>query len=156
MNPELTNGEWTSEDNLRLLRAYKAHGPAWKQICAGFGQRGARAVKNQFFSVLRNYIQKLFKSGCPGFRAKEIHRIKPKVLANFLDYVFENSDSPVRKMDQPRSSVFDLIERMQAIEATDKPGELLLDSLNLNFQKGLQDLRNGKWANQPNVPVSQT
>lgn len=138
------NPDWTPEECMALLRAYKAQGPAWKNISAGFGNRGTRAIKNQFFSVLRNYIQKLFKSACPSFKANEIHRIKPKVLANFLEYVFETADFSTPKMDQPRCSVFDLIERMQANESADRPSDNLLDSMHLNFEKGLLDLRNGK------------
>lgn len=138
------NPNWTPEECMRLLRSYKAQGPAWKNISLSFSNRGTRAIKNQFFSVLRNYIQKLFRAGCTSFKANEIHRIKPRVLANFLEYVFENSDCSIPKMDQPRCSVFDLIERLQANEWSERPNESLLQTMNLNFEKGLMDLRNGK------------
>lgn len=140
LDPQLTSVDWTPSECMRLLHTYRTVGPSWKQISQHFGNRGARGVKNQFFSMLRSYIQRLFKSGCPGFAPNEVHRVKPKVLANFLDYVFDTRDS-VHKIDQPRCSVFDLIEQMNTQEESSKSGETLHLNRNLNYEKGLADLR---------------
>jgi hypothetical protein len=82
--------------------------------------------------------------------------LKPKVLANFLEYVFESLDPTSFSSRAPSPSLFDLILHINQLEASGNSGDDFLDDLNLDLKKALIDLRNCKFGNQQDLSHQQT
>ena len=58
LDPNLTKGQWTSEEDLLIMIFYKKYGGSWKRIIPIFEKRTENSIKNRFFSQLRKIATK--------------------------------------------------------------------------------------------------
>ena len=62
LDPTLTKGQWTSEEDLLIMIFYKKYGGSWKKIIPIFERRTENSIKNRFFSQLRKFVCKYQQS----------------------------------------------------------------------------------------------
>ena len=86
--PDVNKGKWNPKDMECLFEAYQHYGNRWRKIAENFEGRTDNCVKNQFFSLIRKALRTAVKLrgnkqelSC----TRIINKIKPKILADFLN-----------------------------------------------------------------------
>ena len=104
LNNNIKKGDWTSEDDLLILKFYKKY-QSWKKIIPIFENRTENSIKNRFFSQLRKIAIKKKMYG----KTDEVAKIKLETLIQFLDeaievaeneYFYENKGQTKEKLEQ--------------------------------------------------------
>ena len=104
LNTNIKKGDWTSEDDLLILKFYKKY-QSWKKIIPIFENRTENSIKNRFFSQLRKIAIKKKMYG----KTDEVAKIKLETLIQFLDeaievaeneYFYENKGQTKEKLEQ--------------------------------------------------------
>ena len=104
LNDVIKKGDWTSEDDLLILRFYKEY-HSWKKIIPIFENRTENSIKNRFFSQLRKIAIKKKTFG----KTDEVAKMKLETLNQFLDeaievaeneYFYENKNRTREKLEQ--------------------------------------------------------
>ena len=62
LDPNLTKGQWTSEEDLLIMIFYKKYDGSWKRIIPIFEKRTENSIKNRFFSQLRKLATKYIQT----------------------------------------------------------------------------------------------
>ena len=70
LDPQLTKGQWTSEEDLLIMVFYKKYGGSWKRIIPIFEKRTENSIKNRFFSQLRKIASKYHTTGKKEYSTK--------------------------------------------------------------------------------------
>jgi len=70
LDPQLTKGQWTSEEDLLIMVFYKKYGGSWKKIIPIFEKRTENSIKNRFFSQLRKIASKYHQTGKKEYSTK--------------------------------------------------------------------------------------
>ena len=60
LNPTINRGEWSTEEDVIIMRAFLEHGKKWSLIAKSIGNRTENAVKNRWLSLIKK-----LKSGNP-------------------------------------------------------------------------------------------
>jgi len=104
LNNNIKKGDWTSEDDLLILKFYKKY-QSWKKIIPIFENRTENSIKNRFFSQLRKIAIKKKMYG----KTDEVAKIKLETLIQFLDeaievaeneYFYENKGQTKEKLEK--------------------------------------------------------
>lgn len=61
LNPDLSKKKWTDVEAKKLFNLHKIHGSTWKTISQDFTGRTDNFLKNQFFSLIRRSLRRLFR-----------------------------------------------------------------------------------------------
>ena len=70
LDPQLTKGQWTPEEDLLIMIFYKKYGGSWKRIIPIFQKRTENSIKNRFFSQLRKIASKSQQAGKKEYSTK--------------------------------------------------------------------------------------
>ena len=70
LDPNLTKGQWTAEEDLLIMIFYKKYGGSWKRIIPIFEKRTENSIKNRFFSQLRKIASKSQQNGKKEYSTK--------------------------------------------------------------------------------------
>ena len=70
LDPQLTKGQWTAEEDLLIMVFYKKYGGSWKRIIPIFEKRTENSIKNRFFSQLRKIASKYRQTGKKEYSTK--------------------------------------------------------------------------------------
>ena len=70
LDPQLTKGQWTAEEDLLIMVFYKKYGGSWKRIIPIFEKRTENSIKNRFFSQLRKIASKYRTTGKKEYSTK--------------------------------------------------------------------------------------
>ena len=57
LDPNINKGEWTYEEDLKLLSMFKEFGRKWSTISKGISGRTENAVKNRWNTLIKSYQQ---------------------------------------------------------------------------------------------------
>ena len=88
LDENIKKGNWTSEDDLLILKFYKKF-ESWKEIIPIFENRTINSIKNRFFSILRKIA---FKKGIYG-NTDMVSKIGLDKLKQFLDEAVEEAEN---------------------------------------------------------------
>ena len=70
LDPQLTKGQWTPEEDLLIMIFYKKYDGSWKRIIPIFERRTENSIKNRFFSQLRKIASKYNQTGKKEYSTK--------------------------------------------------------------------------------------
>ncbi len=70
LDPQLTKGQWTAEEDLLIMVFYKKYDGSWKRIIPIFEKRTENSIKNRFFSQLRKIASKYHQTGKKEYSTK--------------------------------------------------------------------------------------
>ncbi|OMJ75733.1 hypothetical protein SteCoe_25071 [Stentor coeruleus] len=62
LDPTITGGKWTDEEDMMLFEKYRTYGASWCKIAKCFSGRSGNSIKNRFYSIVRKNLRKLNKS----------------------------------------------------------------------------------------------
>ena len=74
LDPQLTKGQWTAEEDLLIMVFYKKYGGSWKRIIPIFEKRTENSIKNRFFSQLRKIASKYHTNGKKEYSNKKFNK----------------------------------------------------------------------------------
>lgn len=100
LSPAVNKNKWSNKDMENLFEAYQYHGNRWRKIAERFDGRTDNCVKNQFFSLIRKALRtavKLIGKKSDLSCTRIINKIKPKILADFLNQEIVVSNTNSRK-----------------------------------------------------------
>ena len=89
LQPHLLNGEWTQEDEKKLIEKYNEIGPKWAKIAEFFETRSDVNVKNHFAAMKRRGQLNQTIETKPVFISSQITNTAPE---EFLSYGFASED----------------------------------------------------------------
>ena len=111
-----------------------------------FPKRGMRFVKNQFLSIIRSFLAKLFRPLKNQIKSKELNKLRPKVIANFLGYKLKASSDDHIKINHEAFSILEILENSIGEKESSKNIDLFVQ--NINLENALRDLRYMKYINK--------
>lgn len=139
----ISSEDWTFDESKKLMVAYHKHGTCWKKIMANFPKRCVRFVKNQFLTIVRGFLIKFFRPLKSEIKAKEINKMRPKVLANYLHHRLKlSSFSP--NSNESTILVYDLLDKTLQEDQSFEKTESVTQEHHTNLEAALKDLRNMK------------
>jgi hypothetical protein len=127
LNPDINNGEWTHDQEIKLLQLYVQYGSKWTAFREYVDYKSAKNIKNKFFDIISEEMElkmgggaelgKLYpKSRCITMETEEIQAHIPDLLQQKM----------IRKERQDAEEIF-----KQKIETPDV-GNLVIDCLFAN------------------------
>ena len=87
LNPNLTKGNWTLEEDLLIMVFYQKYNGRWKNIIPIFEKRSENSIKNRFYSELRKISSKYENN----LTKEPKKKLKLNIILKYLEQGIENA-----------------------------------------------------------------
>ncbi len=123
LDPKITKGQWTPEEDLLIMIFYKKYGGSWKRIIPIFQKRTENSIKNRFFSQLRKIASKSQQG-----KKEYVTKFGLDTLKKYLSHATElakNKFFEEKKMKE--SELEDYINKIDNLVKNRKKGKKYID-----------------------------
>ena len=114
LDPNLTKGQWKSEEDLLIMIFYEKYGGSWKKIIPIFPSRTENSIKNRFFSQLRKLASKVQQKGKKEYSSKFGLELLKKFLPQATELAkqkyFEETKTNDKELEQYVNKIDNLVK----------------------------------------------
>ena len=150
LDPNLTKGQWTTEEDLLIMIFYEKYGGSWKRIIPVFPSRTENSIKNRFFSQLRKLASKNQQTGRKEYSTKfgldTLKKFLPQATEMAKEQYFAEKKTNEKELEQYINEIDKLVKnRKKGIKFIDfdllknkKKGNNIID-VNENNEENIYD-----------------
>ena len=117
LDPNLTKGNWTLEEDLLIMIFYKKYNGSWKNIIPIFENRSENSIKNRFYSELRKIASQYEINSNRDSKQK----LKLNIILKYLDEgikeaknnFLKKSNMNEKKLNEYINKIDELIKHLQ-------------------------------------------
>ena len=134
LNPNLTKGNWTLEEDLLIMIFYQKYNGRWKNIIPIFEKRSENSIKNRFYSELRKisskYENNLYK--------EPKKKLKLNIILKYLEQGIENAKKKyLEKSNISEDKLNEYIDKIDESVKNLKKKDKYIDLNSIKEKKGI-------------------
>ena len=150
LDPNLTKGQWTTEEDLLIMIFYEKYDGSWKRIIPVFPSRTENSIKNRFFSQLRKLASKNQQTGRKEYSTKfgldTLKKFLPQATEMAKKQYFSEKKTNEKELEQYINEIDKLVKnRKKGVKFIDfdllknnKKGNNIID-VNENNEENIYD-----------------
>ena len=150
LDPNLTKGQWTTEEDLLIMIFYEKYDGSWKRIIPVFPSRTENSIKNRFFSQLRKLASKNQQTGRKEYSTKfgldTLKKFLPQATDMAKKQYFSEKKTNEKELEQYINEIDKLVKnRKKGVKFIDfdllknnKKGNNIID-VNENNEENIYD-----------------